>query len=324
MKSTHKFILVLSIVLVVTGFAYAFYKEGTLPVNKTDKQTKTFVVKKGESLSSIAKNLESERFIRNKIVFYFVIKQLGYETKIQAGDFQLAPSLDAFQIAKTLTHGTQDRWVTIIEGLRKEEIAQTVSHTFNIPEIEFNSIAKEGYLFPDTYLMPNDANAETVVKILTNTFNQKYSETVSAKAHNLLLTDEQAVIIASLVEREARTAEDRQKVASIILKRLKSNMSLQIDATIQYALGYQAGEKKWWKPELSVDDLKLNSPYNTYKNTGLPPTPICNPSLSSLQAVANADPNTPYLFYISDKAGKTMHYAKTNEEHEENIKKYLQ
>jgi UPF0755 protein len=323
MKSTTKTLLVLVIIGAVALFGYLFYKEGTLPVNKNDQSTKQFVVHPGEGPNQIAKDLESEGFIRSKIVFYAVVKQLGIEKNIQAGDFQLSPSMDAYEVARTLTHGTQDTKVTIIEGLRKEEIAQILVKQFNITETEFNSTAKEGMLFPDTYQIPSQADVDSIVKLLTDTFNQRYNESLKGKVNALGLSDYQAITLASLVEREARTPSDRQKVASIILRRLKMDMPLQIDATIQYALGYQKAEKTWWKAELSEDDLKLNSPYNTYKNTGLPPTPICNPSLSSLQAVAAADANTPYLYYISDKAGKNMHFAKTLEEHNENITKYL-
>ena len=137
------------------------------------------------------------------------------------------------------------------------------------------------------------------------------------------MTEKEVLILASLVEKEARHDEDRQKVASIILKRLKNDIKLQIDATVQYALGYQSEEKTWWKKNLTQEDLDIDSPYNTYKNEGLPPGPIANPGLASIEAVINADANTSYLYYISDKNGN-MHYARTLEEHQANIDKYLQ
>lgn len=317
-----KKIYFLIIIILITSFAsYLYYKEGTFPVNKNDKSTKIFVIRKGESLSNIAKNLANEGLIRNKIVFYLVVKRLGIERKIQAGDFRLSPSMDGYEIAKTLTHGTLDLWVTFIEGMRKEEMAQIISRYFNIPEIEFVKMGREGYLFPDTYLIPKDATAGSIINILENNFYKKFDKSLQEKAKQQNLTPEEVIIIASLVEREAKFNEDRPLVASVILNRLKIGMKLDIDATIQYALGYQPIEKTWWKRNLTKEDLEIDSPYNTYKNPGLPPTPIANPGLTSIKAVINA-PKTDYLYYLSDKKGK-IHFAKTLEEHNENIKKYL-
>lgn len=321
MKLNKPLILFVILLLFVTG-GYFFYKEGTLPVNKESKASQIFVIAPGETLDSIAKKLSNENLIRNRVVFYLVVKQQGYEKKIQAGDFRLSPSMDVYEIAKSLTHGTLDKWVTIIEGLRKEEIAEIVAKDFNISEVDFVQSAPEGFLFPDTYLIPSQATAQTIISILTNTFEKRYTEFVEEPARQLGLTKNQIVTMASLVEREARTESDRKVVASIILKRMKNDWPLQIDATIQYAIGYQSDGKTWWKKALSVDDLKLKSAYNTYVNSGLPPAPICNPSLSSLVAVANANADTPYWYYLADLTGKT-HFAKTLEEHDANVEKYL-
>ena len=300
---------------------YLYYKEGLLPVNKNDRSSKIFVINKGETLTSIIKRLSKEDLIRNRIIFYILVKQLGIEKKIQAGDFRLSPSMSAEEIAQTLTHGTLDIWVTIIEGLRKEEIAQIIGEKFNIPASEFIKYAREGYLFPDTYLIPKDANLNTVLNIFENNFNTKVNEEIKNNIKKKGLTLEEAIIIASLIEREAKYQNDRPLVASVIFNRLKNNMKLDIDATVQYALGYQIREKTWWKKNLTKNDLEIDSPYNTYKNLGLPPEPICNPGLSSIEAVINA-PKTDYFYYISDKSGH-LHFAKTLEEHYKNIDKYL-
>ena len=146
--------------------SYLYFKEGTLPVNKSGKESKIFIINKGDTLSIIANNLSNEKLIRNKVVFFFVVKQMGIEKKIQAGDFRLSPFMDVYEIAQNLTHGTLDIWVTIIEGLRKEEVAQVISKEFSIPEIEFVNLAQEGYLFPDTYLIPRQATAESILAIL--------------------------------------------------------------------------------------------------------------------------------------------------------------
>ncbi len=108
----------------------------------------------------------------------------------------------------------------------------------------------------------------------------------------------------------------------LLLKRLRNDLPLQIDATVQYAIGYQSDQKSWWKRELLTDDLSVKSPYNTYKNRGLPLGPISNPGLASIMAAVEADENTPYLFYVSDKTGH-LHFARTSEEHNENIRRYL-
>ena len=316
-----KTLFLLIIILSIATFSYLYFKEGTLPVDKNNKTTKIFVIPKGQSLNNIIKDLSKQELIRNRIVFYLIVKKLGIEKKIQAGDYRLSPSMDAYQIAKTLTHGTLDIWVTIIEGLRKEEVAQIIARDFGIPETEFIKAAKEGYLFPDTYLIPKNASLQTIIKIFEDNFYQKINDDLKKQLEKKGLSLDEALIIASLIEREAKFADDRPLVASVILNRLNEKMKLDIDATIQYALGYQVEEKTWWKKNLTRQDLEINSPYNTYKFEGLPPTPICNPGLSSIKAIINA-PKTDYFFYISDKTGH-LHFAKDLTEHNENIKKYL-
>lgn len=319
MKKIHILFIVIAF-FIFSG--YFFFKEGSMAVDVKDKNTKIFVINKGDGLNIVAGNLEKQGLIRSKVVFYLLAKKMGIETKIQAGDFRLSPSQTAAEIAEQLTHGTLDEWVTIIEGLRKEEIAQILSKSFNIPETEFIKTAKEGYLFPDTYLIPKDATAGSVIDILNANFNRKFDTDLKADAIQKRISEKDVIILASLVEREARGDEDRREVAGILLKRLKKDWPLQIDATVQYALGYQPLEKTWWKKNLTEDDLKIESNYNTYKNQGLPPGAICNPSLSSIKAVLEADENTPYWFYLSDTKG-IMHYSKTIEEHEANVEKYL-
>ncbi|MCR4276631.1 MAG: endolytic transglycosylase MltG [Candidatus Roizmanbacteria bacterium] len=312
-------ILLFLFILTSVSF-YLFYREGSLPVNKTNTATKVFLIKNGEPLDTIVNNLESEGFIRNKIIFYLIVKRLGIERKIQAGEFQLALNMDANEIANSLTHGTSDSSITLIEGMRKEEMAEIISKTLNIPSIEIVRKTNEGYIFPDTYMVPKNATFDTVYLIIKN--NDKFVKAIQNIKKKSKLTEKEVLILASLVEREARQPATREKIAGIILKRYLADWPLQIDATVQYILGYQPSEKSWWKKELTEDDLKIDSPYNTYKRPGLPPEPICSPSLSSIEAVINANSNTPYWYYITDPQG-VMHYAVTLEEHEANINKYL-
>ncbi len=318
----RKLTIAISVLVLVIAFAYLLFKEGSMPVRKDSTNTKIFVIQPGQSLSTIVNNLEKENLIRNKVVFYLIVKQLGIDKKIQAGDFRLSEAMDAYTIAQKLTKGTLDIWVTIIEGLRKEEIAQIIAQKFAIPEAEFLRLAEEGKLFPDTYLFPKQATAGAIISIMMDNFNRKVNQDLMAQARLRGLTVDETLILASLVEKEAKHDVDRKKIASIILKRWRNNWPLQIDATIQYALGYQPNDKTWWKPYLTKEDLEIDSLYNTYKNPGLPPTPICNPGLASIKAVIGADPQTPYWYYLSDLDGN-IHYAVTLEQHHNNIRRYL-
>lgn len=322
-RTKNKGIITLILLFILFVGFFIFYKEGSLPVNKENKTPKIFVVRPGEGLIEITQNLEDAKLIRNRLVFFFIVKRLGIEKNIQAGDFRLNQTMNAQKIAEALTHGTLDLWVTVVEGLRKEEIAEILTKNLNIPVAEFISKADEGYLFPDTYLIPREASADAVIKIMTANFDRKVTPDLENRFHKIGLTKQQAVILASIVERESKFAGDRQPIASIFLRRMQEGIPLQSDVTVQYALGYQPDKKTWWKPEVNLDDLKIDSPYNTRLHTGFPPTPISNPGLASLEAVANADPNTPYLFFVADKSGH-VHYAKNLDEHNANVEKYMQ
>jgi len=317
-----KFLILIIIFLVLLISGYLLYREGTLAVHPTSDESIIFVVDPGENLDSIINNLSKANLIRNRLAFYIVVKQLGIEREIQAGDFKLSPSMNAYEIADELTHGTIDVWVTVPEGLRKEEIAEIMSKKFDISETEFNTLAEEGYLFPDTYLIPKNPTAAQIIDLMKSTFEAKYTKDLRSKAHANGLTDKEVLILASIVEREAKFDQDRTQVASVLLRRYRENYPLQVDATIQYALGYQPDENRWWKSSLTFEDLKNTSKYNTYKNIGLPPRPISNPGIASIRAVVNADENTPYRFYLSEPNG-TTHFSKTYEEHQRNIEKYL-
>jgi UPF0755 protein len=315
------FIAILILVIVALGL-FIFYREGSLPVNKNSCQSVIFTINQGEGLNSIVRRLSTEELIRSRIVFYLTVKELGIEKKIQAGDFRLSQNMDAKKLAEELTHGTLDQWVQVKEGLRKEEIAEIFSKDFSFTENEFNSLAPEGYLFPDTYLIPKNATAQTVINIMTNEFDKKYLPEYKTKAAKLGLTQKQVVILASIVEREARTVESKRQVADILLKRLDADMPLQLDSTVQYLLGYDSKTKTWWRADVS-GYTTIDSAYNTYTNQGLPPGPISNPGTDSIEAVVNADPNaTKYYFFLVGNDNK-MHYAVTNSEHEKNIQKYL-
>lgn len=305
--------------LFVVGSFLLWWKRGTSPVSPQDMKNEAFLVAKGTGLRAIANNLKEQGLIKDPVVFFLLVKQLGLDTKIQAGEFRLSPSMNADQIAHALTIGSLDIWVTIPEGKRADEIADILQSKIPTYTEDWRATLEqnEGYLFPDTYLIPRDATIDSIVTLLRGTFDKKYA-TVSNTAGK---SKSEIVTIASLIEREARHDEDRPLVSSVIHNRLDIGMKLDLDATIQYALGYQAAEKTWWKRHLSLLDLTLNSPYNTYRNAGLPPGPIASPGLESLEAAANPA-NTDYFYYLSDANG-INHYAKTIEQHESNKAKYL-
>ena len=317
-KKRFSFLIVL-LLLIIGGIA-AWWVTAIAPVDISDKTQKAFIVKPGEGIREIANDLKAQGLINNTVAFFLLVKVQNLDNKIQAGDFRLSKNMNLQTITQTLTHGSLDIWVTFPEGVRAEEIADILKGKIPTYNDSWRSQlrAHEGYLFPDTYLISTDATIDQIITTMTNNFEKKYA-TVSGPRQNQY-TKQDLVTIASMVEREALFDEDRPLVASVIYNRLAIGMGLNIDATVQYALGYQSDTKKWWKKELTADDLQINSLYNTYKHVGLPPTPISNPGLATLQAVANA-PTTNYIYYISDKSGHN-HYATTLQQHNANIQKY--
>lgn len=312
----YKKIVWLLVLIVIIFFSLKFWWNTQLLAVSSDQTSIVFVVDKGESFSQVVSDLKKAKLIKSTYVFNILAKQSNLISKVQAGTFRLSPSQTSREILKILTEQPLDNWVTLIEGWRVEEMAQKLGD-------EFLKYAKEGYMFPDTYLFPKDYTGEQIAKKLRDTFDLKYSLELKSKIKAQGLTESQGVILASLVEREGRSDEVRTKVAGIILKRFKMGMKLDIDATVQYAKDTQtikSGKKldKFWMPITRDNYTDIISPYNTYLNNGLPPTPICNPSLASLTAVANADSSTPYLYYFHDLAGNS-YYGKTLEEHNANV-----
>ena len=289
----------LSVVLAcVVGFA-VWWTVSLSPVNSSNNKPVTFVVKKGDGVKEISKNLKNAGLIRDQIAF-FLWERLFVKNSPQAGTFQLSPSLSAKEIAQKLILGTEDVWITIPEGWRCEEIKEyLLSRGFEQDKkmryFRDPCEADEGKMFPDTYLVPKESTVDQIVILMTSNYVTKVS---------FPITRDQ-LIVASLVEREAKTGTDRSQIASVIYNRLEIGMKLDVDATVQYALGKS---ENWWKKELTLEDLKVKSPYNTYLNAGLPPTPICNPGLAAIEAAVNPA-KTGYLYYMHDSSG-LAHFAK--------------
>ena len=309
------------VAVVVSIISIMWWYDGTRAFDPKDVTPVAFSVRSGDGVRAIAANLYDQNLIRSATAFFVVVKMLGLETDLQAGEFRLQRTMDARTIAQTLTHGIADSWITTLEGWRVEEVATKVAKDLEIPESEFLKVAKEGYMFPDTYMVPRDATVGAIVKVFTDTFDEKITSSMRLEAKKNDLTFPETLILASIVEREGKTDEDRPIIAGILHNRLRADWPLQADATLQYALGYQTKEKTWWKKELFDEDKKVRSPYNTYLHTGLPPAPICNPGLSAIKA-ALYPKKTEYMYYIHDDTG-VAHYAKTLEEHNANVSKFL-
>jgi len=219
-------------------------------------------------------------------------------------------------------------WITIAGCLRKEEIGDILSHYLNWNEQELTKWNTaytnlkpeyiEGVYYPDTYLIPIDESGEQIAMRLINRFNEKFAPLTNKFVEgNIRWTT--GLKIASLIAREAAGKEDMRLISGIIWNRLDIGMPLQIDATMQYTLGKNP-EGKWWG-SIDINEKQNDSPYNSYLQKGLPPTPICSPNIDYIEAVLYPE-ETPCLFYLHDTNGQ-IHCSKTYEEHLENIDKYL-
>ncbi|MEK7544108.1 MAG: endolytic transglycosylase MltG [Patescibacteria group bacterium] len=318
----YRFFLFFAVAGALALFSWAWWRDAIGPVDSTDTSPKIFVVQRGEGVKSIAARLAAAGLIRSSTGFYLLVKVMGIERDLQAGDYRLNPTMDAGELARELTHGTLDVWVTILEGWRVEEVAAKLNKELDIPESEFVKVAREGYMFPDTYLMPKDATVGAVAGLFLSTFEAKVDEKMRSDAKKTGLSFDEVMTLASIVEREGRSEEDRPVIAGILFNRIQADWPIQADATLQYALGYQVREKTWWKKSLTDEDKKVKSPYNTYLHTGLPPGPIANPGLASIRAVISPK-ESDYWYYLHDPKGG-VHYARTLEEHNRNSEKYLQ
>ncbi len=308
--------------IIVTPFVISKYiSYQSRPIsNEVKSPDVVFTIKEGDTATTVAKGLKEKNLIRSDTAFRFYLKSNNLEKNIHVGYFKLSPSMTFPQIAETLKgSGSQDVRVLIPEGFRNEEVARRLFRQLNLPEKEFLSLAKEGYMFPDTYDFRVDVSAEDVVDVMIQTFNAKVQTEIIASGTTL--NEQEVVTLASIVEKESRTDADRPIIAGILLNRLEIGQGLEVDATLQYLLG--ENEDGWWGHDsvALVEAKSIDSPYNTYKYAGLPPGPINNPGLKSVEAVLNPTPSK-YFYYIHESDG-TPHYAETYEQHQNNIANYL-
>lgn len=291
---------------------------------------RTFTVEEGETARSIAGRLEEDGLVRSALAFLVVVYDEGIESELRSGAHQLSPAMTPREIAVFLAQEVEEDQVTLrlIEGWRLTEVAAQVERAF--PHISAQAFTEaavvgtrtspslagldpatplEGFLFPDTYFFLTDATAEQIVDRLLATFEERVGDRLAEAAAARKTTVYDLVKLASLVEREARARDESKTIAGVYANRLDLGMKLDADPTIQYALGE-------WRP-LLLADLQIDSPYNTYRVAGLPPTPIAMPGLAALEGAADPEEHD-FLFFVADEQTGRHLFAKTLEEHEAN------
>ena len=290
------------------------------PGNQAEGEV-SFQITPGESLDSMIEGLEQANLIQHKQAFRAYLIYTGIDRRIKPGEYYLSPQLSEMEIAQALgNQPTTQTILSILAGWRMEEISEKlpglglqVSPDLFIQTVLVNG--REGYLLPGTYPVERDIGADSLIEMIYQRFLSQVTPDLESQFTNQGLTLHEAVILASIVEREAVVVDEMPMIASVFLNRLADNMNLAADPTIQYALGFNREQGTWWTNPLSLEDLKLPSSYNTYENPGLPPGPICNPGLASLQAVANPA-QTPYLYFRADCDGSGRHrFAESFQEH---------
>ena len=293
---------------------------------------KNFTIAVGESVNSVAVNLEGAGIIRDAAAFRAYLIYSGLDTSIQAGEYRLSPAKSAIDIARDLQDATTTEVpFTVLPGWRIEEIAASLPTSgLSITPDEFLTAARtpsgdfdfldgatslEGFLYPDSYIFPRNITVDEFTGDLVRNFALHLSPDLKNGVERQGLTVYQAVTLASIVEREALRDEEKPLIASVYINRLNIGMKLDADPTVQYALGVDPVTGKWWKSPLDLADLQYDSYFNTYLYAGLPPTPIANPGLDSLNAVA-FPAETTYYFFRAKCDGSGYHvFAETFDEH---------
>jgi UPF0755 protein len=295
-----------------------------------DPKPTRFVISKGDSAGMIGANLLAQGFIKDADLFRNYVRYYGIDAQLQAGTYFLRKTFTIPQIAVVLTNaGASTVTIQVIEGWRLEEIARAIDAN---PMLAFRGAdflklagpgavvsqefatrvgltpgkSLEGFLFPATYTLPADAPADELIVRMLDNFDAQFTEQMKADAQAQNLTIYQVVTLASIVEREAVVPEERALIAGVYLNRLKASMTLDADPTIQYALGNSRDSSTWW-PKITVDDYRgVKSPFNTYLNRGLPPSPIANPGLASINSVVHPQASQ-FLYFRASCDGDGRH-----------------
>ena len=298
-------------------------------------EEQAFSVGQGESVAMVCIRLEQDGIISDAELFRIYLVYSGLDRQLQSGEYLLSGQMTPMEIAADLLDATpRDATVSILAGWRIEEVAASVAASgLNVTADEILALAyaplpefftglpiteapsMEGYLYPGVYSIPREANAITVMETFLAAFSENVIQEMLDGFERQGLTVQEAVTLASIVEKEAVLDEEKPQIASVFYNRLRDGMRLETDPSVQYALGYQDAWGSWWKSPLDGADLAIESPYNTYQIFGLPPTPLDNPGLASLRAVA-FPAETPYYFFRAACDGSGRHnFAITYEEH---------
>lgn len=295
------------------GYLYAIRPPDNFPLDKLVE------IPKGLTEREIAQTLKNSGVIRSPLMFRAVVKVLRTDRQLHAGDYMFKEPEDVFSVARAISagaYGLEPYRIRIPEGAMTKDMATIYSAVltrFNKQRFMEKAQPMEGYLFPDTYFFLPNVTEDTVLETMRANFDSHITVLdEKMAAFDKPLSD--IVIMASIVEREARKYEDRRMIAGVLWRRLNKNMPLQADVTFLYTIGKGSFD-------LTMDDLRSDSPYNTYKNAGLPPTAIGSPSLASLEATVTPI-DKGYLFYLADNSGVT-HFSKTYAQHQEYRRMYL-
>jgi len=282
-------------------FLFAISAPSEFPVNKI------IAVENGATLKEVAVKFETEKLVRHRTLFDYLMRYSGHEKDIKAGKYIFEKRLSLIGLMQRLIkgdHGIPTIKITVPEGSTIKDINRIFGGA-GFKNFEIKDKELEGYLFPDTYFfLADNTSADAITKMTENLKNKTVD--LEADIANSKRNFHQILTMASLLEKEAAKTEDRKIISGILWKRLDKKILLQVDATLDYVLNKNTFE-------LTAYDLKINSPYNTYKHLGLPPTPICNPGLDAIKAAIFSE-QSQYWYYLSDKKGN-IYYSKTFEEH---------
>jgi UPF0755 protein len=326
--------------VVISAYLEAHADELETPAGSDDTPV-TFVVRPGETARDIAGRMERQGLISDEELFRRYVQHHGLDAGIEAGEFTLRQTMTIPEIAQALQEARRpEQVVTVREGLRLEQIAADVAQQTTIDEDAFLQLATdgwrdrpyasgllsvvpadatlEGFLYPDTYRLPEVATADDLVERMLNTFGERVTPGVETAAAQHGLDLYQLVTLASIVEREAVLAEERAVIAGVFHNRLQAGWTLDACPTVQYALG---SPEDWW-PQFTLEATNTPSPYNTYQNQGLPHGPICSPGLASIKAAAHPA-DTDYFFFLADctKDDGSHLFAETEAEHYANYER---
>lgn len=308
-------ILILFLVAGVWAAKMYFFSQGSVV---------TVQIYPGQTGSEVARILKQKGVIRSELLFKLLLRVTSRAADLKAGRFDLRKNSSDLEVISCIKTGqcTHYEKVTFLEGWRSEEMAEALAASGITDGHAFLNIVRaqnlEGKLFPSTYLFADNTPAQKVVDEMVSQYKKNISPLF--KKYSTNLTENQVLTLASIVEREAIMHDERPKIAAVYLNRFYMGKRLEADPTVQYALGFAINENRYWKKGLTYKDLKIDSPYNTYRNEGLPPGPICNPGVKSVEAVLNPQPGFEALFFVADNTGRHV-FSHTFDEHKRNIKR---